>query len=281
MADRYQLGTDPIPACAGVGLRHCHFADWLAARPATGWLEAHSENFFGEGGRPLAVLETLRQDYPLSLHGVGLGLGSVAPLDPLHLKRLRRVCERFQPALLSEHLCWNHVTGQHLNDLLPLPYTEEALQHVVSRIGQLQDYLGRRVLIENLSAYVQWAGADMSEWDFLDAVAAHSGCGILLDLNNIHVNACNQGFDALEYLAAIDPNHVAEYHLAGYEEVDGLLLDSHGAAVHAPVWSLYTEALCRIGPRPTLIEWDTAIPALPVLLAEATKADEVCDALAA
>jgi len=273
--------VEPVPAAAGVGLRHCHFADWLETRPPCGWLEAHSENFFGDGGRPLSVLERLRRDYPLSLHGVGLGLGSTAPLDARHLERLKRICERFQPALVSEHLCWNRVPFGHLNDLLPLPYTREALRHVVGRIGKLQDYLGRPVLIENLSAYVQWSGAEMSEWDFLVEVAARSGCGILLDLNNIYVNARNQGFDACEYLAAIDPHHVAEYHLAGFEEVDGLLLDTHGARVHEPVWALYREALSRIGPRPTLIEWDTAIPALPVLLAEAARANMVCDAFAA
>lgn len=269
----YQQGPDPIPARAGVGLRHVHFSDWLAQRPATGWLEAHSENYFGEGGRPLAVLDDLRRDYPLSLHGVGLGLGSSAPLDRAHLDRLKRLCTRYQPALVSEHLCWNRLPGVHFNELLPLPYTSESLRHVVGRIGRLQDHLGRRVLIENLSAYVQWAGAEMPEWDFLNEVAACSGCGILLDLNNIHVNACNQGFDPADYLAAITPGYVGEYHLAGYEELDGLLLDTHGAAVSGAVWGLYRQALCRIGPRPTLIEWDSGIPALEVLLAEATKAE--------
>lgn len=281
MAGRFQLGPDPIPDVAGVGLRHVHFADWLESRPLTGWLEAHSENFFSDGGRPLAVLEALRRDYPLSLHGVGLGLGSVDPFDEWHLQQLRALCDRFQPALLSEHLCWNRVDGRHLNDLLPLPYTWQAMHHVEQRIARVQDHLGRPLLIENLSAYVQWVGADLSEWDFLAELAARSGCGILLDLNNIHVNAINLGFDAADYLAAMKPDHVAEYHLAGYELVDGLLLDTHGAAVHEPVWRLYRQALEAIGPRPTLIEWDTNIPPLPVLLAEAEKAEVLRLALAA
>lgn len=278
MSDRLQSGSRSIPARAGIGLRHVHFRELLETLPDIGWLEAHSENFFGDGGQPLWFLDQLREEYPISLHGVGLGLGSADPLDPWHLKRLKGLCDRVEPALLSEHLCWNHVNGEWLNDLLPLPYTEEAARHVSQRISELQDFLGRQVLIENLSSYLEYNHSTMPEWEFLVAIARTSGCGILLDVNNIHVNAMNHGFDPHDYLDAIPVELVAEIHLAGYEERDGILIDSHSRPVSTAVWRLYDRAWQRFGPVPTLIEWDADIPDLDVLLQEAYKADGYAEA---
>jgi uncharacterized protein (UPF0276 family) len=244
-----------------------------------GWFEAHSENYFAEGGARLECLERIRADYPLSLHGVGLSLGSTDPLAADHLAKWRRLIDRFEPALVSEHLCWCSVGGRFANDLLPLPYTEEALQHVSERIARVQDYLGRRILIENVSSYLEFTCSTLSEWEFLAGVAAASGCGILLDLNNIYVAASNHGFDPYRYLEAIPTGVVGEFHLAGHSRVpiEGreLLIDTHGTPVCDAVWSLYRAALGRFGPVPTLIEWDTDIPPLAVLVGEADKADAV------
>jgi hypothetical protein len=251
-----------------------------------GWLEAHAENYFPQGGAQPAILERLRADYPLSLHGVGLALGSVEPLDLQHVARLRRMIERYQPMLVSEHLCWGRVDGSHLNDLLPLPYTEEALRHVASRVGELQERLGRRVLVENLSTYLRFADSTLEEWEFLAALAARSGCGLLLDVNNVYVSACNHGFDARRFIAALPATAVGEIHLAGHdvESIDGreIRVDTHGSAVCDEVWSLYGFALGHVGPVPTLVEWDTDVPELEVLVAEAARADAVaCTARAA
>lgn len=273
-----------IPAAAGIGLRSVHYRDLLEGQPAIGWLEAHSENYFGDGGQPLHYLERLRALYPLSLHGVGLSPGSTDPLNRAHLAKLRALCDRFQPGLVSEHLCWNVVGGRHLNDLLPLPYTEEALRHVSARISEVQEFLGRQILIENLSSYLEFNHSNIPEWEFLVDVANRSGCGILLDVNNVYVNACNHGFDPHTYLAAIPARLVGEIHLAGFDEQDGLLIDTHGKPVAPDVWELFRVALARFGTRPTLIEWDTDVPALPILLDEAVKAQrmlEQCDALVA
>jgi hypothetical protein len=213
----------------------------------------------------------------LSLHGVGLSLGGSDPLDPQHLQHLKTAIARFAPALVSEHLCWTAAGGQHFHDLLPLPYTEEALRHVSARIVEAQERLGRRLLIENVSSYLEFEHSSIPEWEFLREVAARSGCGILLDVNNIYVSAVNHGFDARRYLEAIPAEAVGEIHLAGHvaKDVEGtpLLIDSHSQPVTAAVWDLYAHALERLGPKPTLIEWDSELPAFAVLQAEAAKAE--------
>ncbi len=276
-ASKYGPGVAEIPACAGIGLRSVHYRALLEQRPPVGWLEAHSENYFGAGGQPLYFLEHLRAHYPLSLHGVGLSPGSTDPLNLDHLARLKGLCERFEPGLLSEHLCWNAVGGRYLNDLLPLPYTEEALVHVSDRIAQIQEFLGRQILIENLSSYLEFTHSTIPEWDFLIEVARRSGCGILLDINNMYVNACNHGFAAETYLAAIPAALVGELHLAGFDCSGGLLIDTHGKPVSAEVWGLYRRALDHLGTKPTLVEWDTDIPELSVLLDEACTAQRILE----
>jgi len=271
------LPRGPLPAQAGIGLRAPHHLEVLGRPGAAAWFEAHTENYFADGGAHVQALMRIRADHPLSLHGVGLSLGSTDALCRTHLARVRRAVSRFQPALLSEHLSWSSIDGLFANDLLPLPYTEEALRHVSTRIAQVQDFLGMQILIENVSSYLQYRCSRLAEWEFLAGVAAESGCGILLDLNNIYVAAQNHGFDAWRYLDAIDPRDVKEIHLAGHSRapIDGreLLIDTHGAPVCDAVWDLYRGAVSRFGARPTLIEWDTDIPALDVLLAEAAKAD--------
>lgn len=281
LATAKAIRVQPIPARAGVGLRAEHYRDVLETRPAVGWFEVHSENYFGEGGRPLAFLEAIGAQYPLSLHGVGLSLGSTDELSRTHLASLKQLIDRFQPGLVSEHLSWSSIGGRYLNDLLPLPYTEEALRHVVARITQVQDYLGRQILIENISRYLEYKHTTIAEWDFLTAVAGQSDCGILLDVNNIYVNAVNHGFDALTYLRAIPRDLVQEIHLAGFTvnrfEGGEIIIDSHNRPVADAVWALYREAIHRFGPRPTLIEWDTELPALTVLISEAHQADAIME----
>lgn len=275
--------TRTIPAQAGIGLRAQHYHAVVETRPATGWFEVHSENYFGDGGPPLHYLERVRRDYPLSLHGVGLSLGSSDPLNLKHLQKLKSLIARFAPGLVSEHLCWSSVGGLYLNDLLPLPYTEEALQHVSQRILQTQDYLQQEILIENVSSYLQYRHSTIPEQEFVAEVATRAGCGILLDVNNIYVSAVNHDFDPLAYIHAIPVAMVREMHLAGfavnhYDDGD-ILIDHHGAPVAQPVWDLYGEALRRFGPTPTLIEWDTDIPPLTLLLDEARKADALLERL--
>ena len=262
----------------GIGLRAPHHDEVLRRLPALGFLEVHSENFFAGGGPALAGLERFRAAYPLSFHGVGLSLGSSDPIDARHLRRLGELARRFEPALVSEHLSWSSVGGRHAHELLPLPYTREALDHVVGRIGAVQDSLGRELLVENVSSYYAFPGAELPEWEFVAEAVRRSGCKLLLDVNNIWVNACNHGFDARRYLAAIPREAVAEIHLAGHEEADGLLIDTHGARVSAPVWALYADAVARFGVRPTLVEWDTDIPALDVLLDECERARAIAAA---
>jgi len=264
------------PARAGIGLRAPHYRELLDSRPDIGWLEVHSENYFG-GGRPLWFLEQLRAHYPVSLHGVGIALGSATRLDAAHLCRLKSLIARIEPGLVSEHLSWGAVEGRHLNDLLPLPYTEEALEHVCAHIAQVQDFLGRHILIENISSYIRWKHDAIPEWEFVAEVAHRSGCGLLLDVNNIYVSAVNHDFDARTYLAAIPSQRVAEIHLAGFDEGEHCLIDTHGKRVSAPVWQLYREAIARFGANPTLIEWDTDIPALEVLLDEAATAQAILE----
>ena len=268
-----------IPARSGIGLRAPHMRELLETRPAVAWLEVHSENYFADGGRAVAELMRVRRDYPLSLHGVGLSLGSVDPLDEGHLQRLERAVERFAPALVSEHLCWTSASGAHFHDLLPLPHTAEAVRHVAERIARVQERLRRRILIENVSSYLEYEHSAMSEWEFLREVAARAGCGILLDVNNIYVSAVNHGFDPRRYIDSVPADAVGEFHLAGHADrrVDGvdLLIDTHDRPVKAAVWELYTHALRVIGPRPTLLEWDSALPPLAELLGEAAKAERM------
>jgi uncharacterized protein (UPF0276 family) len=269
----------PVPARAGIGLRAEHHAAVIGTRPDVGWLEVHSENHFAAAGAPHSVLERLRADYPLSLHGVGLSLGGTDPLDREHLARLAEANARYEPALVSEHLCWGSAGGRHTNDLLPLPYTHEALRHLVDRIGEVQEALARPLLIENVSSYLEFRDSELTEWEFLARLARESGCGILLDVNNVYVSARNHGFDAHDYLAAIPRESVREIHLAGHSSrvLEGreLLVDTHDARVSAGVWQLYSAAVSRFGRVPTLIEWDTDLPELGVLVAEAHEADRI------
>ena len=253
-------------------MRACHYAELWERRPELALLEVHSENFFGDGGQPLSWLERFRSVYPVSFHGVGLSLGSADPLDADHLARLDSLVRRFEPALVSEHLSWSSVDSHHANDLLPLPFTDEALDHVVARVGRVQERLGRPILLENVSTYFAFEESTIPEWEFVAQVARRSGCGLLVDVNNVWVNAANHGFDALRYVEAIDPASVGEMHLAGFEIAGDLLIDTHGARVADPVWPLYRAAVARFGPRPTVVEWDVDIPSLDVLLEEADKA---------
>jgi uncharacterized protein (UPF0276 family) len=272
---RFSLTGKPDPARAGIGLRAPHYREILASPPRVSFLEVHSENFFGAGGQPQRYLERFRAEYPLSLHGVGLSLGSADPLDEAHLGRLAQLVSRFEPALVSEHLCWSSIGSCHANDLLPLPYTAESLAHVVARVGAVQDRLVRTILVENVSTYLEFAQSDIPECEFVAEVARRSGCAILLDVNNIHVNAVNHGFDAHAWLEAIAPGTVGEIHLAGFEVTPDGLIDTHGARVSPEVWDLYGAAIARFGPIPTLVEWDTDIPALSVLVGEAELANAV------
>jgi uncharacterized protein (UPF0276 family) len=264
---------------AGIGLRAPHYAEFLGgARPAAGWLEVHSENYFGAGGRDRRALERLRRDYPVSLHGVGLGLGSALGYSEAHEERLRALVEWVEPAFVSEHLAWGAVAGRHFNDLLPLPFTREALDFVARRVSRLQDLLGRRILVENITAYLEIGPGEMPEGEFLAALARRTGCGLLLDVNNLYVNQVNLGRDPQAVLDALDPQSVEEIHLAGYFAGELGLIDTHGARVAEPVWRLYDAALARFGPVPTLVEWDTDIPPLAVLLEEAAKAQSRLEA---
>ena len=268
------------PDRAGIGLRAPHYREILDTRPDIGWFEVHSENYFG-GGRPLCFLDRIREHYPVSLHGVGLSLGRAGALDAEHLRRLKRLIERIDPGLVSEHLSWGAIDGRHLNDLLPLPYTAEALDRVCAHVRETQGFLGRRILVENISSYVRWKHDTIPEWEFVAEVALRTGCGLLLDVNNIYVSAVNHGFDPRVYLAAIPGDCVGEIHLAGFDEggseTGHCLIDTHGKRVSAPVWQLYRETVERLGPRPTLIEWDTDIPALSVLLDEAATAQDIME----
>ena len=257
--------------------------DFAAGTPATAWVEIHSENFFAPGGPRLAHLDAVRSHYPISCHGVGLSLGSAEGIDAGHLSALHALVNRTEPVLVSEHLSFSVVDGIYVNDLLPLPYTEEALAVMVRNVDRVQTALGRQLLVENPSSYLAFVQSAMTEWEFLSALVSQTGCGLLLDVNNIYVSAENNGFDPDEYLNSIPGEAVQEIHLAGHL-VDGdgdeqLLIDTHGDVVANAVWGLYETALERIGPRPTLIEWDTDIPALDVLLAEARSAQRRLDAV--
>ena len=268
-----------IPARAGIGLRFQHHQAIVESKPPVAWLEVHTENYMG-GGVPLRDLDVIRREYPISLHGVGLSFGSAEGLDLGHLARIRRVVERVEPALVSEHLSWSTLGGVYLADLLPLPMTEEALATVCRHVDQTQSCLRRRILVENPSTYLRFRNSTIPEWEFLVAVAARTGCGILCDVNNVYVSAANHGWHASDYLAALPSSAVGEIHLAGHrvrELDDGrtLRIDDHGSRVIPEVWQLYLEALSLFGPVPTLIEWDTSLPPLETLLDEAARAEAV------
>lgn len=282
------LETRPIPAAAGIGLRGPHHARFLEVRPDVAWVEVHSENFFAAEGVPASTLDRVRVDYPVSLHGVGLSLASTDPLDRSHLARLAELVARVEPGLVSEHLSWGSVAGRHLNDLLPVPYSEEALRHVVERVDAVQQALGREILLENVSSYITYKASTLPEWEFLTQVAERSGCRILLDVNNIYVSARNHGFDPEAYVCGVPSTLVAEIHLAGHSVqrygAHEILVDTHDDFVCDEVWALYRSAIGRLGRVPTLIEWDSNLPMLELLLTEAHKAQhllEQADELAA
>jgi uncharacterized protein (UPF0276 family) len=270
----------PIPARAGVGLKPEHYRDVIDAWPDVGWFEVHPENYMGAGGWPHHVLERVRARYPLSMHGVGLSIGGADPLNRQHVDRLADLVRRYEPALISEHLAWSTHEGHFLNDLLPLPYHEATLAHVSRHVNELQTALNRRVLIENPSTYVTFTESDMAEVDFLKELVRRTGCGLLLDCNNVHVCATNHHFDAVTYIDTFPVEHAGEIHLAGYAEIeddDGspLLIDAHDRTVRDAVWALYRRVIERAGAIPTLIEWDNDVPAWSALHAEAMKADRI------
>jgi uncharacterized protein (UPF0276 family) len=270
-----------VPASAGIGLRFQHHQAVLETRPDVAWLEAHTENYMG-GGPSIRTLEAIRRDYPVSLHGVGLSLGSAEGLDVGHLERIREVVRRIEPGLVSEHLSWSVADATYLPDLLPLPMTDEALDLICRHVEQTQDWLQRRILVENPSSYLCYKHSAIPEWEFLAEVAQRTGCGILCDVNNIYVSACNHGWDSVAYLDALPAQAIREIHLAGHavKEIEGgqtLHIDDHGSRVAPEVWALYVQALMRFGPVPTLIEWDNNLPSLDVLLAEADQAGALLD----
>ncbi|GAB4070603.1 DUF692 domain-containing protein [Ancylobacter sonchi] len=273
--------TTRLPAGAGVGFKPEHF-DAILADPAVpiAFLEVHAENYMGAGGRPHAQLAALRERFALSLHGVGLSIGGEAPLDRAHLARLKALIERYRPESFSEHLAWSSHGGAFFGDLLPLPYTPATLRRVGDHIAEVQDTLGRRMLLENPSTYVRFEESTIGEVDFLGRLVARTGCGLLLDINNVFVSAVNHGTDARAYLADFPLEAVGEIHLGGHDEdIDDsgapLLIDAHGSPVADPVWALFTEVIARTDPLPSLIEWDNDVPAWPVLCAEAARAGAV------
>ena len=266
----------PALGC-GVGLRREHFDCVTREWPAVDWFEAISENFIDSGGRPLHILETVRRRYPVALHGVSLSVGSADPLNETYLARLKALAQRIEPAILSDHLCWTGVDGENLHDLLPLPFTEEAIRHVVARVERVQEFLGRRILLENVSSYVTYRHSTIPEWEFLTEISKRSGCGILLDLNNIYVNSYNHSFDPGRYIDAIPEGSVGQFHLAGHTDMGPYLFDTHSCCVIEPVWRLYRHALKRFGPVATLIEWDMEIPPFSQLQQETQQARLIYD----
>ena len=262
----------------GLGLRSVHYADFLERQVPVDFVEVISENFMIDGGRPLDILDRVRQRYPVALHGVSMSIGSADGIDREYLRRLRQLVDRIDPLFVSDHLCWTRIEGFNSHDLLPLPYTHEALDVVATNVLQAQDLLGRSLLIENPSSYLSFAGADMTEWEFLAELCARTGCELLLDVNNIFVSAHNHGFDALDYLNGIPANTVRQIHLAGHSQGETLLIDTHDAPVPVPVWALYAAALAQIGPVATMIERDDAIPPLAELLTELEMARQIAAA---
>ncbi len=267
-------GARQLTGC-GIGLRKEHHDRVLAEKPDVPFFEVISENFMVEGGRPAHVLERVRRDYPVALHGVSMNLGSADPLDAAYLARLKALVDRIEPAVVSDHLCWTALAGQNSHDLLPLPFTEEAVRHVAAKIHRAQDVLGRRLLVENVSSYVTFRSSAMSEAEFLAAVANEADCHLLLDVNNLWVNGRNHGFDASEALRSIPAGRVRQFHLAGHADYGEVVIDTHDRPVRDEVWALYRQAVRRFGAQPTLLEWDANVPELEVLLEETRLASVV------
>jgi uncharacterized protein (UPF0276 family) len=269
-----------LPASPGVGFKPQHFGAILEGEQPIGFVEVHAENYMGAGGPPHAMLRALRERYALSIHGVGLSIGSAAPLDTAHLARLKALCDRYEPQSFSEHLAWSSHGEVYLNDLLPLPYTPETLDRIASHVDQVQETLRREMLLENPSTYLQFAGTTIPETEFLAEIARRTGCGLLLDVNNVFVQASNHGTSPEDYLANFPLHRVMEIHLGGHDAQQDetgapLLIDAHGAPVADPVWALYESVIARTGPLPTLIEWDNDVPDWPVLAAEARAAGAI------
>ncbi|MEX2124930.1 MAG: DUF692 domain-containing protein [Woeseia sp.] len=279
---RTSSGFGPMSAAVGIGLKPAHYHALLADRPPLDFLEVHTENYMGAGGPPHRYLTELAERYALSFHGVSLSLGGADPLCRSRLTRWRELVDRYEPALVSEHVAWSSHGGYTLHDLLPIPYTEESLRTLCEHIEQMQNVLGRHVLIENPARYLEFNDSTMAEAEFLVEATARTGCRLLLDLNNVFVSTCNQGEDAGRYLAGIPGHLVEQIHLAGHAintvDDDQIRIDDHGSPVSDPVWQLYSDTLARIGPRPTLIEWDTDVPDIGVLLGEAECAREIAGA---
>ena len=264
----------------GLGLRATHYEAIFDTKPALDWFEIISENYMVSGGRPLANLTRIRNDYPMAMHGVSLSIGSSDPLNIEYLRDLKKLSNRIEPAFISDHLCWTGIAGKNLHDLMPIPYTEEAITHVVDRVRQVQDFLGRQILLENVSSYVTFAQSEMSEWAFLSAIAERADCHILLDINNIFVSAFNHGFEPIEYIEGIPVDRVRQFHLAGHENRGDIIIDTHDAPVIDPVWDLYAKACARFGPVSTMIERDDNIPPLEALLTELDHARQIASAVA-
>jgi len=274
------LTASHLPACAGVGFKPVHASDILASPQPVGFFEVHAENYMGAGGPPHAQLTALRERYALSVHGVGLSIGSMRPLDRAHLARLKRLCDRYQPESFSEHLAWSSHDDIYFNDLLPLPYTQETLARIIEHVDEVQTVLGRQMLLENPATYLRFSESTIPEVDFLNQVAEHTGCGLLLDINNVFVSATNHDSEPLAYLDSFPLDRVREIHLGGHaEETDDvgapLLIDTHGSPISAGVWALYKHVITRTGSIATLIEWDNDIPDWPTLRAEAAMAQDV------
>lgn len=274
-----------LPAAPGVGYKPQHYAEILAGAGPIGWLEIHAENYMGDGGRPLAQLRALAERFPISVHGVGLSIGGEGRLDAEHLARLKHLVGWLNPASFSEHLAWSTHDSAFLNDLLPLPYTNATLDRVVAHVDEVQDTLGRQMLLENPSSYLAFSESTWDEPDFLREIARRTGCGLLLDVNNVFVSATNLGFTPQAYIDGFALDQVGEIHLGGHDEDEDdhgapLLIDSHGREVADPVWALLGHTLVRSGPKPLLIEWDTDVPAWPVLAEEARRAEEALARLA-
>ncbi|MGE5625917.1 MAG: DUF692 domain-containing protein [Bacillota bacterium] len=261
----------------GLGLRIDHYDAILAERPAVDWFEIISENYMVDGGKPLHYLDRIRALYPMVMHGVSLSIGSLDPLNMDYLKRLKALTGRVQPRWISDHLCWTGVAGKNLHDLMPLPYTEEAVNHVAARVRQVQDYLGRQILLENVSSYVTYTQSAMTEWEFLSAIAEAADCLILLDVNNIYVSSSNHGFDPRTYLRGVPAGRVYQFHLAGHTHNGNIIVDTHDQPIIDGVWELYAEAVRHFGYVSTMIERDANIPPLPELLAELEQARRIAE----
>jgi hypothetical protein len=261
----------------GLGLRKEHYQSILDEKPSVDWFEALSENYLVPGGKPLYYLDRIREHYPLVLHGVSLNIGSADPLDKNYLSRLKALAQRVEPRWVSDHLCWTGIDGINAHDLLPLPYTEEAVRHVAERVNQVQDWLERRILLENVSSYLGYRDSRMAEWEFLSAVAEAADCLILLDINNIHVSAVNHGFDPEDYLDGVPPERVQQFHLAGHTDYGSHIIDTHDAAIVEPVWDLYEKAVRRFGDVSCMIERDDNIPPLQTLLDELQRARRIAE----